>query len=82
MFVTVLLSVFVLIVPAYIAIEVLESGLMLAWVLATAYVISLGVTFYLRFLGGKWKSMRVIEQEVPVPAPKPGPTKLGRVAKL
>ncbi len=82
MFVTVLLSVFVLIVPAYLAIEVLESGLMLAWVLATAYVTSLGVTFYLRFLGGKWKSMRVIEQEMPVPAPKPGPTKLGRVAKL
>ena len=82
MFVTVLLSVFVLIVPAYLAIEVLESGLMLAWVLATAYVTLLGVTFYLRFLGGKWKSMRVIEQEVPVPAPKPGPTKLGRVAKL
>ncbi|MBW2430475.1 MAG: MATE family efflux transporter, partial [Deltaproteobacteria bacterium] len=82
MFVTVLLSVFVLIVPAYLAIEVLEFGLMLAWVLATAYVTSLGVTFYLRFLGGKWKSMRVIEQEVPVPAPKPGPTKLGRVAKL
>jgi MATE family multidrug resistance protein len=82
MYVTVLLSVFVLIVPAYLAIEVLETGLMLAWVLATTYVSLLGVTFYLRFLGGKWKSMRVIEQEVPVPAPKPGPTKLGRVAKL
>jgi len=63
---------------------VLELGLMLAWVLATAYVTSLGVIFYLRFVGGKWKSMRVIEQEVPVPvpAPKPVPTKLGRVAKL
>ncbi len=57
---------------------------MFAWVLATVYVTLLGVIFYLRFLGGKWKTMRVIEQEVPVPvpAPKPGPTKLGRVAKL
>ncbi len=82
MFVTVLLSVFVLIVPVYLVIEVLEFGLMFAWVLATAYVSLLGVIFYFRFLGGKWKSMRVIEQEVPVPAPKPGPTKLGRVAKL
>jgi MATE family multidrug resistance protein len=84
MFVTVLLSVFVLIVPVYLVIEVLEFGLMFAWVLATVYVTLLGVIFYLRFLGGKWKTMRVIEQEVPVPvpAPKPGPTKLGRVAKL
>jgi len=84
MFVTVLLSVFVLIVPVYLIVEVLELGLMLAWVLATAYVTLLGVIFYLRFLGGKWKDMRVIEQEVPVPvpAPKPGPTKLGRVSKL
>ena len=80
MFVTVLLSVFVLIVPVYIAIEVLESGLMVAWVLATAYVTLLGVTFYLRFLGGKWKAMRVIELEPQVP--KIRPTKLGRVAKL
>jgi MATE family multidrug resistance protein len=84
MFVTVLLSVFVLIVPVYLVIEVFGFGLMFAWVLATAYVTLLGVIFYLRFLGGKWKTMRVIEQEVPVPVPvpKPGPTKLGRVGKL
>ena len=82
MFVSVLLSIFVLIVPVYLVIEVLEYGLMYAWVLATAYVSLLGVIFYLRFLGGKWKTMRVIEKEVPVPAPKPGPTKLGRVGKL
>jgi MATE family multidrug resistance protein len=82
MFITVLLSVFVLILPVYLAVEVLESGLMIAWVLATVYVTLLGVAFYLRFLGGKWKAMRVIEQEVPVPVSKPGPTKLGRVAKL
>jgi MATE family multidrug resistance protein len=82
MFVTVILSVFVLILPVYLALEVLNSGLMIAWVLATAYVTLLGVMFYLRFLGGKWKTMRVIEQEIPVTAPKTGPTKLGRVAKL
>jgi MATE family multidrug resistance protein len=82
MFVTVLLSVFILILPVYLIVEILELGLMFAWVLATAYVTLLGVIFYLRFLGGKWKSMRVIEPEVVVPAPKPGPTRLGRVAKL
>jgi MATE family multidrug resistance protein len=80
MFVTVLLSVFVLIVPVYLVIEVLELGLMFAWVLATVYVTLLGVTFYIRFLGGKWKAMRVIELEPQVP--KIRPTKLGRVAKL
>jgi MATE family multidrug resistance protein len=82
MFVTVILSVFVLIIPVYVAVEILEVGLMISWVLATAYASLLGILFFLRFLGGKWKSMRVIELEVPVPAPKPGPTKLGRVAKL
>ncbi len=82
MFVTTLYSIFVLILPVYILIEVLKTGLMFAWVLATAYITALGVTFYVRFLGGRWKDMRVIEPEATVPAPKPGPTKLGRVAKL
>ncbi len=80
MLMTVILSVFVLIIPVYLAVEVLEFGLMVAWVFATVYVILLGVTFYIRFLGGKWKAMRVIELEPQVP--KIRPTKLGRVAKL
>jgi MATE family multidrug resistance protein len=79
MIMTTILSVIVLIIPVYLTVEVLEAGLMVAWVFATAYVISLGVTFYLRFLGGKWKSMRVIEQGPQVP--KIGPTKMGRVVK-
>jgi MATE family multidrug resistance protein len=79
MFMTVILSIFVLIIPVYLAVEVLGAGLMVAWVFATAYVISLGVAFYLRFLGGKWRSMRVIEQKPPVP--KIGPTKMGRAVK-
>lgn len=76
---TTILSIFVLFIPVYLAVEVLEAGLMVAWVFATAYVISLGVTFYLRFLGGEWKSMRVIEQAPQVP--KIGPTKMGRAVK-
>ena len=80
MFMTVILSVFVLILPVYVAIEIMESGLMMAWVFATVYVALLGITFYARFLGGKWESMRVIELETQVP--KIRPTKLGRVAKL
>jgi MATE family multidrug resistance protein len=79
MIMTTFLSVFILIIPVYLTVEVLEAGLMVAWVFATAYVISLGVAFYLRFLGGKWRSMRVIEQKPQVP--KIGPTKMGRVVK-
>ena len=79
MIMTTVLSIFVLFIPVYLAVEVLEAGLMIAWVFATAYVISLGVAFYLRFLGGKWRSMRVIEQEPQVP--KIGPTKMGRAVK-
>lgn len=79
MFITVILSVFVLIIPVYLAVEVFDLGLMIAWVLATAYVMLLGVTFYLRFRSGKWKSMRVIERRVP--APKLGPTNLGRAVE-
>ena len=32
-----------------------------SWVFCSVYVITLGVGFYLRFLQGKWKTMRVIE---------------------
>jgi MATE family multidrug resistance protein len=80
MLMTLILSVFVLIVPVYVAVEILDSGLMIAWVFATVYVALLGITFYARFLGGKWESMRVIELEPQVPRVRP--TKLGRVAKL
>jgi MATE family multidrug resistance protein len=79
MFVTVLLSLFVLIIPTYLAIVVFQYGLMVSWVLATIYIIVLGITFYLRFIGGKWKSMRVIEQAPLVP--RAGSIKWGRNVK-
>ena len=61
MFMLATLSVFVLILPTYLAIVVLGRGLMVSWIIASAYVIILGFVFYFRFLGGKWKTMRVIE---------------------
>jgi MATE family multidrug resistance protein len=80
MLITVILSVFVFVVPVYLAVVILEFGLMVAWVFATAYIILLGFIFYFRFLGGKWKTMRVIERRGEIPMLKP--TKLGGVAKL
>ena len=80
MLITVILSVFVFVLPVYLVVVVFELGLMVAWVFATVYITLLGFIFYFRFLGGKWKTMRVIERTEEVPMLKP--TKLGGVAKL
>jgi MATE family multidrug resistance protein len=56
------LSVGILIVPTYVAIEIAGAGILAGWTIATAYVSLLGVAFSLRFRHGKWKGMRVIER--------------------
>ncbi|HHO75665.1 MAG TPA: MATE family efflux transporter [Deltaproteobacteria bacterium] len=66
MYMIVIISVCVLVVPTYVAIMVLDYGLMAGWTFASIYVIALSFAFYFRFLGGKWKTMRVIEEPVPV----------------
>ncbi len=68
MFMIVIISALVLVIPTYIAIVIMRKGLMIAWVIISIYAISLGLAFYFRFLGGKWKSMRVIER-APMPLP-------------
>lgn len=55
-------STLVLVIPVYVVIEVLGMGLYAGWLIATVYVCVLGVIFLLRFLGGKWREMRVIEE--------------------
>jgi len=50
-----------MILPIYIAVEVLGAGIYAAWTIATVYVAALGVAFMLRYRQGKWKRMRVIE---------------------
>ncbi|MEA3360113.1 MAG: MATE family efflux transporter [Thermodesulfobacteriota bacterium] len=61
MFTIVIVSIFVLILPTYTALVVLSTGIYSGWLFVTAYIIVLGIIFLFRFLGGKWKSMRVIE---------------------
>jgi MATE family multidrug resistance protein len=39
-------------------------GLWAWWWVMTLWIFALGVIYFLRFLGGKWKSMRVIEPEL------------------
>ncbi len=55
------LSLGVLIVPGYVAIEILGGGILTGWTIATVYVCLLGLAFWLRFRSGRWRSMRVIE---------------------
>ncbi|KKL69088.1 hypothetical protein LCGC14_2118460 [marine sediment metagenome] len=54
------LSMGLLVLPSYLSLVVFERGIYLAWVFITAYIVILGFGFLFRFLGGKWKSMRVI----------------------
>ena len=57
------LSVGVMIIPVYLAIEVFDAGIYTAWTLVTFYVSTLGLAFMLRYRQGKWKKMRVIESQ-------------------
>ncbi len=60
-----LLSLFLLIIPTYLAIMVFPLGITVAWMIVTFYIAILGVGFFWRFRTGKWKSMRVIETAEP-----------------
>ncbi len=59
--VTTALSIFVLIIPTYIAVDIYRSSLYLPWAFCALFIISMGLTFLFRFYGGKWKTMSVIE---------------------
>ena len=61
MILMVVMSIFILIVPTFAAVILLGLGLMTCWFFATLYACMLGIVFYVRFRGGKWKIMRVIE---------------------
>lgn len=65
MFMIIFVSVIILVIPSYLAIIVFKDGLYVAWFIASAYVVILGLSFLLRFLNGKWKGMTVIEENVP-----------------
>jgi MATE family multidrug resistance protein len=58
---TLLLSWGAMLVPAYVACELLGGGAYVAWSTATAYVVLLGLLLLRRFRTGRWKKMRVIE---------------------
>jgi MATE family multidrug resistance protein len=63
------LSLGIMVVPVYIAVEVVGAGIYTLWTLATIYICALGFTFMFRYRHGKWKRMRVIEMQPKPPGP-------------
>lgn len=53
----------IMVVPSFIALVYFDAGLYVLWTFICAYIVVAGVVFYLRFRTGKWKTMRVIEEE-------------------
>ncbi|MFO0940668.1 MAG: MATE family efflux transporter [Pirellulales bacterium] len=48
---------------SWIAVEKIHAGLFGCWILIVGWVWVLGTVYFLRFLQGKWKTMRVIEMK-------------------
>lgn len=56
------------VVIVWIGVQYFEMGLWGCWIMMTAWVYALGLAFFVRFLQGQWREMRVIE---PVPEELP-----------
>jgi MATE family multidrug resistance protein len=61
MWMLVAISLGVLVIPSFIAITIVHVSVYVCWVIASAYVIALGIAFFFRYRQGKWAGMRVIE---------------------
>jgi multidrug resistance protein, MATE family len=57
---TLVMSWSLMVVPTYFLITTKTGGLNAAWCACSAYICSVGVGFFLRFLTGKWKTMSII----------------------
>jgi MATE family multidrug resistance protein len=69
MFVVFLASSVALVLPSYVALVLLDADIVVGWSILTVYVVVLSFAYLHRFLGGKWKSMRVIEGHVATSTP-------------
>jgi len=61
MLASVLLGLGIMVLPPLVAVELFGAGVFVVWIFICAFLAAGSVTFYLRFRGGKWRSMRVIE---------------------
>jgi len=64
LYLTVGLGWLLMVVPILVFCGFYHFGLYAAWAFATLFIIALSFCFLARFLGGKWRAMRVIEPEI------------------
>jgi MATE family multidrug resistance protein len=57
-------SLFVMILPVYIGIEVFQQGIGFAWMCVLLFITSLFIVTSVRYRQGKWEKMLVVEREV------------------
>jgi len=55
------MAVVAMIAPVWLLVEVLRAEAYLVWAVLTFYVCALGLLMWLRYRGGRWREMRVIE---------------------
>jgi MATE family multidrug resistance protein len=72
MWATVLLAWGLMVVPSYLAVTYFGFGVYGVWIFICAYICVGGVVFLIRFRGGKWKTMKVIENASPPGKMDPG----------
>ncbi|MCK5563888.1 MAG: MATE family efflux transporter [Planctomycetes bacterium] len=68
MYLSLSLSWIVMVLPSYIAMK-MGWGIYVIWGFTTSFICSLAVCFFIRFMQGRWKMMRVIEPIPPAPIP-------------
>jgi MATE family multidrug resistance protein len=61
-----LATLFVMIIPIYIGVELLGWGIYACWIILTLYVLTLFCVSVLRYRQGQWKSIRLIKLENPI----------------
>ncbi|MEN6384422.1 MAG: MATE family efflux transporter [Phycisphaerales bacterium] len=73
MYRTIWLNWLIMVIPSWFAVTYLQgkARLYVAWAALTGYVCALAILFLLRFLSGKWKTMRVIEKSPVLPSMMP-----------
>ena len=84
MLVSIALSWALMVAPAFVALTFFDADVYVLWSFLCIFIVVSGVVFYVRFRGGKWKLMRVIEEDPIVDeeetAPPPTGTRGGRPA--
>ena len=61
--ITGILSWAVMVLPVYLGLTYFSWGVIESFACVMAYILAVTLAFYLRYRGGKWKTMRVIEPE-------------------